>query len=235
MFAADTTTITVPSWLGRIALPEYPAMSLTGSIMLGLGALVLLIGYFAPIKKLPSLLTGIALLAYYPLAYLLFWFLLCFNRETHQDRQPSKFEVFLLEHIHAFEWVILGLCIFFSVLFFVWTVMATVRKGRRTRTRETAKVDNPFAPQPPMQAAAVPQPAPAGPTAPRPAAPRPAAPPPVPPARQVPKKPTVATRGGQPLQLRLTTGPLPLLVRWTRPNGVPTLTDVTPSAPTRGD
>lgn len=194
MFAADTTTITVPSWLGPIALPQYPDMPLAGHVMLGLGAVVLLIGYFAPIKKFPSLLTGMALLAYYPLAYLFYWFLLRFNQEGHPDRQPTKFETYLLERLHTFEWGILGLCIVFSLLFFVWTVMATIRKGRRTRTRETASVDNPFAPLPAMPAAAVPQPVPAGPTVPRPAAPRPAAAPPVPQARKMPKKP--ASPGG---------------------------------------
>jgi predicted lysophospholipase L1 biosynthesis ABC-type transport system permease subunit len=196
MFAADLPTVsapvTLPSWVERVALPHYPAMPLAGYVMLGLGALVLLIGYFAPIKKFPALLTGMALLAYYPLAYLFFWLLLRFNQEIQPAREPSKFEVFLRERLHTFSWVILGLCIVLSLLFFVWTVMGTIRKGRRSRKRETAKVDNPFGPQP----AAVPQPSPAGPAVPRPAAPRPA--PPVPQARHAPKKPSAPPAGDNP-------------------------------------
>src|SRR5215469_3980097 len=150
MFAEDITTITVPSWIGRIALPEYPAMPILGYVMLGMGALLLLIGYFAPIKKIPSLLTAVALLAYYPLAFLLYWFLFRYDEQNRALREKTKFEVFLFEHTHAFEWVILGACAFFGFLFFVWTVWATVRKWRRTHLRETAGEDKPVAQRPPV-------------------------------------------------------------------------------------
>jgi hypothetical protein len=180
MFAADTTTITVPSWVGRIALPEYPAMPILGYIMLGMGALLLLIGYFAPIKKIPSLLTAVALLAYYPLACLLYWLLFRYDEQNRALRERTKFEVFLFEYTHAFEWVILGVCAFFGFLFFVWTVWATVRKWQRTRLHKTADEDKPIAQRPPA-----PRPVAAAP----PAAPRPAASPQVPQARKAVKKP----------------------------------------------
>jgi hypothetical protein len=53
MSAEDTVTVTVPSWVEHIALPEYPAMPILAFVMLGFGTLLLLIGYFAPIKKNP--------------------------------------------------------------------------------------------------------------------------------------------------------------------------------------
>jgi hypothetical protein len=190
MLAADTTTITVPSWVGKLALPDYPSMPEAGYLMLGLGALVLLIGFFAPVRKFPALLTGLALLAYYPLAYLFFWFLLRFNQVVQPERESSKFEDYLRERLHTFSGVILWVCMAISVLFFLWTVWATIRKGRRPRTRETASADNPFTPQPAPQAAAAPQPAPAVPAAPRPAAvPRPTAPQAQAQARKVPRNP----------------------------------------------
>jgi hypothetical protein len=184
MFAADTTTITVPSWIARIALPEYPAMPILGYLMLGMGALLLLIGYFAPIKKIPSLLTAMSLLAYYPLAFLLYWLLFRYDEQNRALRERTKFELFLFEHTHAFEWVILGVCAFFGFLFFVWTVWTTVRKWRRTRLRETADEDKPVAQRPPA-----PRPATPVPPAPRPATPRSTSSPQVPQARKVPKKP----------------------------------------------
>jgi hypothetical protein len=180
MFDADTTTITVPSWIGRIALPQYPAMPILGYVMFGMGALLLLIGYFAPIKKIPSLLTAVALLAYYPLAFLLYWFLFRYDEQSRALRAQTKFEMFLVEHTHAFDWVILGICAFFGFLFFVWTVWATVRKFRRTPPREATSEDNRLPPQPPA-----PRPV----ARPQPAAPRPAASPQIPQARKVPKKP----------------------------------------------
>ena len=180
MFAADTTTITVPSWIARIVLPEYPAMPILGYVMLGMGMLLLLIGYFAPISKFPSLLTAVALLAYYPLAFLLYWLLFRYDAQNRALREQTKFEVFLFEHRHAFEWVILGVCAFFGFLFFVWTVWATIRKWQRTRLRETANEDKPVTQRLPAA-----RPVKAAP----PPAPRPAAAPQVPQARKVPRKP----------------------------------------------
>jgi len=52
MFAAETT-ISIPSWIERIALPEYPNMPILAYFLLGIGAMLLTIGYFAPIKKIP--------------------------------------------------------------------------------------------------------------------------------------------------------------------------------------
>ncbi|HEY7308982.1 MAG TPA: hypothetical protein VH643_06390 [Gemmataceae bacterium] len=180
MSAEDTVTVTVPSWVEHIALPEYPAMPILAFVMLGFGTLLLLIGYFAPIKKIPSLLTALALLAYYPLAFTFYWFLFRFDEQKRALREHTKFEEFLLDHTHAFEWAILGVCAFFAFLFFVWTVWATVRKYRRRRPREIVSESSPFAAQP-----AVPQAA----ARPRPAAPRPAAAPEVPQVRKVAKKP----------------------------------------------
>lgn len=183
MFAVETTTITVPSWVERVALPEYPAMPALGYLMLGMGVLLLLIGYFAPIKKIPSLLAVVALVVYYPLAFLLYWFLFRYNERSRALREKTKFEEFLFEHTHAFDWVILSACALFGLLFLAWTVWATVRK-RRHHFRETTSEDNPFAQQAPAPRPA----APAPPTA-RPIPPRPAASPQVPQARKVVKKP----------------------------------------------
>ncbi|HWG45299.1 MAG TPA: hypothetical protein VN688_21225 [Gemmataceae bacterium] len=185
MFAVDAT-ITIPSWVERIALPEYPAMPIAGYVLLALGALLLMIGYFAPIKKLPALLTALVLLAYYPLVYLLSWYLFRYDEQGRLSREPTKFEVFLLEHKTAFEWSILGICAFFGLLFFIGTVWATVRKRRRNRVRETASENYPFTEQPVARPQPAFQPQPANP---RPTAPRPSAPPQVPQARKISKKP----------------------------------------------
>ena len=184
MSPADRTSIapiTYPPWVERIALPEYPAMPIAGYILLGLGLLLLLIGYFTRIAKVSSLLAALSLLAYYPLAYVFYWFLFRFNESARALRQPTKFEEFLLGHTHTFEWVILGVCTFFGFLFFVLTVWLTLRKHRRTRLPETTSADNPFAARP---APARPQTVPA-----RPAAPRPARTSPAPQMRKVVKKP----------------------------------------------
>jgi len=173
--------ITYPPWVERIALPEYPAMPIPGYILLGLGLLLLLIGYFTRIAKISSLLAALSLLAYYPLAYVFYWFLFRYNESARALRQPTKFEEFLQSHTHAFEWVILGACAFFGFVFFVLMIWLTLRKHRRTRVPETTSPDKPVA-APPVSAR--PQPVPA-----RPAAPQPAAPPPARQVRKVVKKP----------------------------------------------
>ena len=183
MLETGTTPIKIPSWIERVALPEYPAMPALGYLMLGMGVLLLLIGYFAPIKKIPSSLAIVALVAYYPLAFLLYWFLFRYDERSRALRERTKFEEFLFEHTHAFDWVILSACAFFGLLFLAWTVWATVRK-RRPHLREATSEDNPFAQQPPTARPATPAPPAA-----RPIAPRPAAAPPVPQARKVVKKP----------------------------------------------
>jgi hypothetical protein len=173
--------ITYPPWVERIALPEYPAMPLPGYILLGLGLLMLLIGYFTRIAKVSSLLAALSLLAYYPLAYVFYWFLFRFNESARALRPPTKFEEFLLSHTHALEWVILGACAFFGFVYFVLMILLTLRKRRRTCVPETTSADNPFAAPP---APARPRPVPA-----RPAAPRPAGTPAAPQVRKVVKKP----------------------------------------------
>jgi len=184
MFATEFAPFTIPSWVERVALPKYPIMPLAGYVLLGFGGLLLLIGYFAPIKKLPALLASLALMAYYPLSYLALWFLFRFDEQARAPREPNKFEEFAFKHTHVMDWSILGVCAFFGFVFFVWTVWATVRKRRRSRVKETTSADNPFAAQPVSRPVSRPQPAAA-----RPTAPRPTAPPQVPQARKVPKKP----------------------------------------------
>jgi hypothetical protein len=184
MFAADgntITSITFPPWVQRVALPEYPAMPVPGYILLGLGLSLLLIGYFARISKVSSLLSALALVAYYPLAYVFYWFLYRFDEQARALREPTKFEAFLLRYPHAIEWVILGVCAFLGFVFFVLTIWLTVRRHRRTRVKETVSADNPFAGEQPV---AIRRTAPARPTTPRPATPAPA-----PPVRKVPRKP----------------------------------------------
>jgi hypothetical protein len=195
MFAEETTTITVPSWVGRVALPHYPTMPIAAYVMLGLGLLLLLIGYFSPIKKIPSLLAATALVAYYPLACLLYWFLFRYDEEARALREPTKLESYLHHYAHILEWVILGVCAFFSLLFLVWTVVATLRKGRKRRLSAKTSEDNPFVPQPPPASAARPQPAAA-----RPAAPRPGAAPQPPQARKVVRKPPTPPASDNPFK-----------------------------------
>jgi hypothetical protein len=185
MFAAEFAPITIPSWVERVALPKYPIMPIAAYVLLGLGALLLLIGYFAPIKKLPALLSALALLAYYPLAYLALWFLFRYDEHERALREPNKFEEFLYHHTRVMDWSILGVCGFFGFVLFVWTVWATLRKRRRLHEKEMSSADIPFAEQPVARPVARPRP-----TA-RPAAPRPApAPPQAPQAKKMPKKPS---------------------------------------------
>jgi hypothetical protein len=183
MFATDFPSVTIPSWVERVALPKYPIMPLSAYVLLGIGALLLLIGYFTPIKKLPALMTALSLMAYYPLAYLALWFLFRFQEQERTLREPNKVEEFLFRHTRVLDWSLLGLCGFFGFVFLVWTVWATIRKRRRAPVKETSGADNPFGAQPAPQPVARPQP-----TA-RPAAPRPTASPPAPPPKKVPKKP----------------------------------------------
>jgi len=196
MFAVEFAPVTIPSWVERVALPKYPIMPFAGYILLGLGVLLLLIGYFAPIKKLPALLAAAALMAYYPLSYLARWFLFRFDAEARALREPNKFEEFLFSHTRILDWSILGICAFFGFVFLVWTMWATLRKWRRPHVKETASTDKPFAPQPASRPLSPPQPAPRPVSPPqlaaaRPAAPpRPPAPPPMPQVKKVPKKPT---------------------------------------------
>jgi hypothetical protein len=171
MFAAEFSPITIPSWVNRVALPKYPFMPFAGYILLGLGASILLIGYFTPIKKLLSLLAGLVLLAYYPLAYLAHWFLFRFDEAQRSLHEPSKFEEFLFHHTLVLDWSLLSVCAFLGLVFFVWTVWATIRK--RWGARETASPEMPVAVQP--------------------AKVRPA-----PPPRAVPKKPPAPPSSGDP-------------------------------------
>ena len=176
MFAIEFSPPTLPDWVNCVALPKYPSMSLAAYVLLGLGTLVLLIGYFTPIKKLPSLLAGLTLLAYYPLSYIAHWFLFRFDEQQRAVREPNKFEEFFFHRTWVLDWSILGACAFFGLVFLVWTIWGTLRKRRRSRQKETAKVDNLFAlPSPVLPRVATTQ-APA----PRPPAPAP---------RKVPKKP----------------------------------------------
>lgn len=183
MFATDFPPVTIPSWVERVALPKYPIMPLTGYVLLGIGVLLLLIGYFTPIKKLPALMATLTLMAYYPLAYVALWFLFRFDENERALREPNKFEEFLFHHTRALDWSVLGLCAFFGFVFFVWTVWATLRKRRLSPVKEMIRTDNPFAAQPVPQPVARPQP-----TA-RPAASRPASSPPAPPVKNMPKRP----------------------------------------------
>ncbi|MHB1423064.1 MAG: hypothetical protein ACYC3I_07695 [Gemmataceae bacterium] len=148
MFADAFPPVTIPSWVERIALPKYPIVPFAAYVLLGVGMLLLLIGYFVPIKKLPALLAALALLAYYPLSYLALWFLFRFDEQERAAREPSKFEDFLIHHTHVLDWCILGVCAFFGLVFFMWTVWATVRKQRRRWRNPTAATDNLLAVQP---------------------------------------------------------------------------------------
>lgn len=179
MFAADFTTVVLPDWVNRVALPKYPFMPFAGYVLLGLGASLLLIGYFAPIKKLPSLLAGLVLLAYYPLAYLAHWFLFRFNESQRSLREPNKFEEFLFHHTLVLDWSLLGICAFFGLVFFIWTVWATIRKRWGRRAREMAGPEIAVAAPPARR----PQPATAR---------------PVPPPRAVPKKPSAPPSSDDP-------------------------------------
>lgn len=140
--------VTIPSWVERVALPKYPIMPIAGYVLLGIGALLLLIGYFAPIKKVPALLAALAFMAYYPLSYLALWFLFRFNEEERAAREPSKLEDFLFHHTHALGWCILGVCALFGLAFLAWTVGATLRKHRRLRQKKIVVEDKPIAVQP---------------------------------------------------------------------------------------
>lgn len=131
MFATDFPPVTVPSWVERVALPRYPSMPLAAYVLLGCGAFVLLVGYFAPIKKLPSLLCGLALLAYYPLSYLAHWFLFRFDERERAAREANRFEDFFFHRTRLLDGSILGTCAFFGLVFLVWTAWATVGKRRR--------------------------------------------------------------------------------------------------------
>lgn len=185
MFATEFAPITIPSWVEHVALPKYPIMPLAGYALLGLGIVLLLIGYFAPIKKLPALLAALAALAYYPVAHLALWFLFRFDEKERALREPNKFEEFLFHHTRILDWSILGLCALLALVFLVWTVWATLRKRRRLRGKETVGADSPFAAPPVSRPVSAPQPAAA-----RPAAPHPAAPAQASQARKVPKKPS---------------------------------------------
>jgi hypothetical protein len=148
MFATEFPPVTIPDWIERIALPKYPIVPFAAYVLLGIGALLLLIGYFAPIKKIPALLAALAFMAYYPLSYLALWFLFRFDEAERAAREPSKFEDFLFHHTHALAWSILGVCAFFGVVFLLWTVGATVRKHRRLRQKQMATQEKPIAVQP---------------------------------------------------------------------------------------
>lgn len=176
MFAIEFSPPTIPDWVNRIALPKYPSMPLAGYVLLTIGVLVLLIGYFTPIKKLPSLLAGGTLLAYYPLSYIAHWLLFRFDERERALREPNKFEDFFFHRTWVLDWSILGVCAFFGLVFLVWTIWATLRKRRRLSPKESVRVDKTVSPSPPVQPRVATTPA----TAPRPPA---AAP------RKVPKRP----------------------------------------------
>jgi predicted lysophospholipase L1 biosynthesis ABC-type transport system permease subunit len=146
--------VTLPDWIQRVALPKYPSMPIPAYVLLGLGVLVLLIGYFAPIKKLPSLLAGLTLLAYYPLAYAAHWFLFRYDRQERAQHEPSKFEDFLFHRTWVIDWSLLSSCALCGLLFLLWTVVATLRKRRRRRVSETARADNPFTSAPAVRPSA---------------------------------------------------------------------------------
>lgn len=193
MFASEEITpVTIPSWVERVALPKYPHMEIVGYFLLAMGLLILLVGYFVPIKKLPSLLAGLSLLAYYPLAYVAHWFLFRFDEEHRFQSEPSKFEDFLFNHTRAMDWTILGVCAFFAFLYSVWTLWATIRKYRPLRTKVKSNQEIPIAVRTAPQPVARP---PA--TVPRPAAPR-SSTPPAQPVRKVIKKPAVPPSSDNP-------------------------------------
>jgi hypothetical protein len=167
MFAIEFSPARIPDWVNRVALPKYPTMPLAGYVLLGLGGFVLLIGYFIPIEKIRSLLAGLTLTAYYPLAYLTHWLLFRYDEKERAVREANKFEDFLFHHTYVLDWSVLGTCASIGLFLLSWMSWATLRKRKRTST------DNPAPVEPPIRPRAA-----AAPPAPRKVAKKPSAPPP---------------------------------------------------------
>lgn len=156
MFAVEFSPAKIPPWVERIALPKYPSMPLAGYVLLGLGCLVLMLGYFTPMKKIRSLLTGLALLAYYPLSYLGRWLLFRYDEQERALRDANKFEDFLFHHTYVLDYSVLGACASFAAILVLWMLWATWRGRRRARVQPTTEKAVPAAPPVPARAANAP-------------------------------------------------------------------------------
>ncbi len=178
MFAIEFSPAKIPPWVERVALPKYPTMPLAGYVLLGLGCLVLILGYFTPIKKLRSLLTSLALLAYYPLAYLGRWLLFRYDEQGRALRDANKFEDFLFHHTYVLDYSVMGACALFAAIVLLWMLWSTLRNRRRPLVQKTPEGNGPVAAAPPRRAANEP---------------------PVPP-RKVPKKPPAPPSSDNPFQ-----------------------------------
>jgi hypothetical protein len=146
MFAIEFAPAKIPSWVERVALPKYPNMPLVGYVMLGLGFSILLLGYFTPIKKIRSLLAGLILAGYYPLAYLGHWLLFRYDEQQRSLREASKFEDFLFHHTYVLDWSVLGVCAFFATILLMWMLWATLRNRSRSSAQPATNEDIPVAP-----------------------------------------------------------------------------------------
>jgi hypothetical protein len=188
-----------PLWGVKFALEAYPRMPVAGWIMLGLGALILLQTFLIRGMKFSGLFTSLALLAYWPAAYALHWYLFNYAYDPDAGRFPTPLEEALKERVADCDHALLGTCGVLAGLFFLCMLESVINYHRKPRDqrdqrqeRRAVVEDNPFAAGPAPAPAAVPAPAvarPAGPaqTAPPRPVPAPGAQPRKPGAKPVPK------------------------------------------------
>jgi hypothetical protein len=112
-------------------LPAYPAMSAPGYVVLALGVLLLLLAVILAGKHRFVLLAAFGLLAYYPLAYLLHWFLFNFDRPARVTRETPGWVAFLERHLTVFDGLLMAGCGLFAALSLaVWALLLRKRKRR---------------------------------------------------------------------------------------------------------
>jgi hypothetical protein len=163
-----------PLWGVKFSLEAYPRMPVAGWIMLGLGALLLLQTFLIRGMKFSGVFTSLALLAYWPTAYALHWYLFNYLGDPEAGRFPSPLEIHLKDRAADCDRVLLITYGVLAGLFFLCLLESVINYHRKPRDQRKERrgvvEDNPYA--------AIPAPAPVpAPAAPRPATPQLAAPP----------------------------------------------------------
>jgi hypothetical protein len=170
-----------PLWGVKFTLEAYPRMPVAGWIMLGLGALLLLQIFIIRGMKISGFFTSLALLAYWPAAYALHWYLFNYAGDTDAGRFPTPLEMAVKDNVADCDRVLLITCGVLAGLFFLCLLESVINYHRKPREqgkeRREVVEDNPFVASP-APAVAAPRPAvprkPGAKPAPRPA-PRPPA------------------------------------------------------------
>jgi hypothetical protein len=160
-----------PLWGVKFTLEAYPRMPVAGWIMLGLGALLLLQIFIIRGMKISGFFTSLALLAYWPAAYALHWYLFNYANDSEAGRSYSPIEAVLVnkDTLADCDRILLVTCGVLAGLFFLCLLESVINYHRKPREqgkeRREVVEDNPFVASPPPAPAAAP-------AAPRPAVPR---------------------------------------------------------------